>query len=91
MEIRVEFFGIPRARAGVAETVCNAPAGRLSAGELLTQLADRFPDLAAACFEGDRLAAQYAMNIDGEQFVDDPQTTLRAGQAVLIMSADAGG
>lgn len=85
--IRVEFFGIPRNRAGVAAVECAANC----LGDLLLALARRFPSLATDCFAGDRLREGYAANLNGDQFVTDSATPLGDGDCVLILSADAGG
>jgi sulfur-carrier protein len=87
MPVTVELFGIPRERAGVSST--TAEAARL--GELFRALAAPFPRLAEACFDGDRLRTGYIANLNGERFVSDPATPLADGDAVLILSADAGG
>ena len=87
MSIRVELFGIPRHRAGVAETTAEGP----DLGGVLGDLALRFPGLAESCFDGPRLRPGYVANVNGDQFVTDPQTQLCAGDALLILSADAGG
>ena len=87
MTVRIELFGIPRERAGVAET--TAEGARL--GEVLVDLARRFPRLADACFRHQRLQTGYVANLNGERFVTDPSTPLKPGDALLILSADAGG
>jgi molybdopterin converting factor small subunit len=69
----VEFLGVPRQRAGVAELVVEA--GTL--GQLLETLSDRLPSFVA--------------NLNGDEFISDPGTPLRADDYVLILSADAGG
>ena len=51
MLIQVEFFGIPRARAGIEKTTANGSC----LGEVLAELATRFPELAETCFDGRRL------------------------------------
>ena len=45
MSIHVEFYGIPRSRAGTAD----AAAEGATLGEVLSHLARQFPDLAADC------------------------------------------
>jgi len=85
--VRVELFGIPRQRAGQANLEAQ---GRLL-GEVLDDLARRFPGLAECCIERSRLRAGFVASLDGQRFVTDPETQLAPGQAVLIMSADAGG
>jgi molybdopterin converting factor small subunit len=87
MAITVEFFGVPRERAGVKAT--TATGGTL--GELLLGLETRFPHLAANCLESGRLKPGFAANLNGERFVSDPDTPLASGDTLLILSADAGG
>jgi molybdopterin converting factor small subunit len=87
MQVRVELFGIPRARAGIAHTTAAGPC----LGDVLIDLASRFPELATECIDGRRLRAGFTANLDGERFVTEPNTRLRDGETVLILSVDAGG
>jgi molybdopterin converting factor small subunit len=87
MPITVELFGIARQRAGVAQT--TARGARL--GDVLADLADRFPALAESCLDGGQLQPPLIANLDGRRFVRDPETRLTAGARLLIMSADGGG
>jgi molybdopterin converting factor small subunit len=82
----VEFLGVPRQRAGVAELVVEAH----TLGQLLETLADRLPRLSEV-IDGDRLHPSFAANLNGDEFISDPQTPLGANDCVLILSADAGG
>jgi molybdopterin converting factor small subunit len=84
--MRVEFFGLSRERAGVAEAELQAE----TLGQLLGALAARFP-LLDDVIAGDRLAASFVANLNGHHFVSDPGTRLRPDDCVLILSADAGG
>jgi molybdopterin converting factor small subunit len=84
--MRVEFLGVPRIRAGVAETEVQAD----TLGQLLASLAIQFPAL-GELIAADRLRASVVANLNGDQFVSDPQTRLRSDDCVLILSADAGG
>ena len=86
-EVQVEFFGIPRARAGLAQT----PASAETLGELIEFLSLKFPTLGACCFEGKCLKPGYVANLSGDRFTTDPTTPLRPGDTVLILSMDAGG
>jgi len=85
--IRIEFYGIPRERTGVGsldvEADCVASA--------LRQVARDFPEFAARCMNGDRLAAGLIMNLNGEKFTSDPATRIQDGDSLLILSADVGG
>jgi molybdopterin converting factor small subunit len=87
MTISVELFGIPRQRAGVAKT--EAAGTRLD--EVVGDLARRFPRLAEECFSGGWLKSGTLVNLNGQRFVSDPATVLEPGDAILILSADAGG
>jgi molybdopterin converting factor small subunit len=87
MSIRVEFFGIPRQRAGVASTV--AAGARL--GEVFAGLEGQFPQLAKSCFRNGLLRPGYIANLNGQRFVTDPKTPLNPGDSLLILTADAGG
>ncbi len=85
--VTVELFGIPRARAGVAQT--SAAGHRL--GDVLADLAMRYPSLAETCIEGRNLRPGFTANLSGNRFVTEPETSLSDGDTVLILSLDAGG
>ena len=82
----VEFLGIPRERAGLAEL--EVEAGTL--GQLLGALAKQCPALGELITD-DRLHPSIAANLNGDEFVSDPNTRLREDDRLLILSADAGG
>jgi molybdopterin converting factor small subunit len=84
--MRVEFFGIPRERAGVNELEVQAK----TLGELFGMLAARFPSL-GELVQSDRLRSPILANLNGDRFVSDPATQLNEADCVLILSADAGG
>ena len=84
--MHVEFLGVPRQRAGVADLVIEA--GTL--GELLTVLSHRLPSLSEVIL-GDRLHPAFVANLNGDEFIRDPATALGSDDYVLILSADAGG
>jgi molybdopterin converting factor small subunit len=82
----VEFLGIPRQRAGLSELEVQAE----TLGQLLGTLASRFPAL-RELISSDRLHPSIAANLNGHEFVSDPQTALAESDHLLILSADAGG
>jgi molybdopterin converting factor small subunit len=84
--MHVEFLGIPRERAGVSEVEIDAE----TLGQALTTLAARFPALRELITPGG-LHASVAANLNGDQFVRDPDTSLGANDRLLLLSADAGG
>jgi molybdopterin converting factor small subunit len=87
MQVEVELFGIPRARAGTAQTTAVGSC----LGDVLADLAAKFPALGEACIEGRRLRPNFIASLGGRQFVTLPETPLSAGETVLLLSIDAGG
>jgi molybdopterin converting factor small subunit len=89
--MHVEFFGVPRERAGVASL--DVEAGTL--GQLWTTLAAQIPSLGnLICADGlnpARPTPSVVANLNGDRFVSDPGTPLKESDSVLILSADAGG
>ena len=82
----VEFYGVPRQRARIFELEIQAD----TLGELLGALARRIPSL-SEFMDSRQLHPSFAANLNGNRFVSDPRTPLRADDRVLILSADAGG
>lgn len=87
MLIRIELYGIPRHRAGVAAVEVEAQ--RL--GEALLQVGRQLPILNDVCLDSEHLRSGYLANINGRAFVSAPDTRLSPGDCVLILSSDAGG
>lgn len=89
MSIEVEFFGIPRLRAGVRRVTMSADqATQLS--DLFARLHHECPGFAAACLDGNQLRDGFIASIEGEVFTSQ-DVLVECGNSVLIMSADAGG
>jgi molybdopterin converting factor small subunit len=82
----VEFLGIPRERAGISELEIEA--GTL--GQLLGTLATRCPALRELITD-ERLHPSVVANLNGDEFISDPDTRLAKNDRLLILSADAGG
>ncbi len=87
MQVEVELFGIPRARAGTSRTTACGNC----LGDVLADLAKRFPALGEECIDGRRLRPTYTANLGGRRFVTSPETLLDEGETVLLLSVDAGG
>ena len=90
-EITVEFFGVPRRRAGVAGTVLEMSSEKVLLADLLTQLAAQFPGFADCLSEKQELRKEYVVNVDGDRFLSGGSEVISVGQTVLILSSDAGG
>jgi molybdopterin converting factor small subunit len=85
--VTVELFGVPRLRAGRAEV--EAPAGSVS--DVLAVVERTCPGLGRLRGADGRLSPHYLLSLDGRRFLGEPGETLRDGDHVLLLSADAGG
>jgi molybdopterin synthase sulfur carrier subunit len=85
--VTVEFFGIPRLRAGRAEL--SVAAGTVA--ELLAAVERACPGLAGLVQADGRLAPHYLLSNNGQHFVTDVCQALKPGDRLLLLSADAGG
>jgi molybdopterin converting factor small subunit len=82
----VEFLGIPRERAGVADLEIEAA----TLGQALDTLAARFPALRELIVGGE-MHPCLAANLNGNEFVADRERPLAPDDHLLILSADVGG
>ena len=87
--VRIEFFGVPRQRAGVAALEIQVT--NLTLGSVLHAAAIRLPEFGNRCLDGQRLKPGLIANLNGRTFTADPNATLTDGDSVLILSADVGG
>jgi len=83
----VEFYGIPRQRAGRAELTVTAR----TVGDVLAAVERACPGLAGLVQPGGRLASHYLLSVDGREFAADGQRRVKSGDRLLLLSADAGG
>jgi hypothetical protein len=84
--VTVELFGVPRLRAGRAEL--HVPAGKVA--EVLAAVERACPGLAGLVCDG-RLNPSFLLSVDGRHFVGDLAQSVRQGERLLLLSADAGG
>jgi len=85
-QVTIEFYGVPRWRAGRAELA--VPAGTVTT--VLAAIERDCPGLRGLMRNDGRLAPHYLLSINGERFLTDMEQ-LNAGDRVLLLSADAGG
>ncbi len=89
--VTVELFGMPRLLAGERAVTLAWRAG-LTVGDVPAQLVDACPALVGRVADATgALAGGLVFNLGGRNFVRDPATPLRAGDRLLLLSADAGG
>ena len=85
--VTVEFYGVPRQRAGRAEL----PVAAGTVAEVLHAVERDCPGMKGLMTAAGGLSPQYLISLDGEEFVTDFHRTLLSGSRVLVLSADAGG
>ena len=85
-DVVIEFYGIPRERAGRAELTVQAA----TVAEALAAIERACPGLRGVCVDG-RLAPHYRLALDGRQFITDVNQPLQSATRLLLLSADAGG
>lgn len=99
--IEVEFYGVPRLRAGTDR--CAVPAGTLT--EVLGALAVKLPGLVPDVVEleghnghnksnpprAGRVGRHVLVSLDGRVVLDDPGAEITDGQTLVLLSAQAGG
>src|SRR5437868_6273151 len=84
--LTVEFYGIPRERAG--RTELTAPAGTLA--EILSFVQVHCPRLHDLLLPESTLSPQYRVSLDGARFLTDLHEELPRNSHLLILSADPG-
>jgi sulfur-carrier protein len=86
-EVIVEFFGVPRLRAGRGEM-------RIATGtiaEVLKRVEYACPGLGGLMSTDGHVLPHYLLSIDGRRFVTDLAEVIGPDERLLILSADAGG
>jgi molybdopterin converting factor small subunit len=87
VEVTIEFYGIPRQRAGRPDLTVT---GR-TIGDILSAVETACPGLAGLVQKDGKLSAYYLLSVDGREFAADERQPLKQGQRLLLLSADAGG
>ena len=85
--MRIELFGIARARAGREALEVEAR----SLGDAIRALARECPGVVPEVVEGGRLTDGYLASLNGDRFVKDPKLRLATRDTLLILGAQAGG
>lgn len=85
--MRVELFGVLRHRAGVATVDVDAT----TLGQAVREVCRRLPQLDGVCDPSGRLTQPFLANVNGQQFVVDPETRLTPHDSLLLLSSDSGG
>ena len=86
-QVTVEFYGIPRQRAGRAELVVSAG----TVADALAAVESACPGLCGLVTQDGSLSPHYLLSIDGQRFLSDLDRPLRPEDRLLLLSADVGG
>lgn len=86
-EVVVEFYGVPRLRAGRDEMTVF---GR-TVGEVINAVRKACPQLTDLLRPDGRLSRHYLLSLDGQVFFTDLTEGVTAKSRLLLLSADAGG
>ena len=92
IQCTVELFGAARFLAHTREVSLTLPAGA-TFSQVYAALADKLPVLVGKVIDPDRarLFDGFACNVNGLDFIRTPAATVKAGDSIVILSADAGG
>jgi molybdopterin-guanine dinucleotide biosynthesis protein A len=92
VQCTVEFFGVAQLLAKT-RIISLALPREATYSHLFAALAKQLPILVGRVIspEGDKLVSGCACNVNGVEFIRNPTTKVKAGDKVLILSADAGG
>ncbi|MHC5011196.1 MAG: MoaD/ThiS family protein [Planctomycetota bacterium] len=85
--IRIELYEVARRLAGVEAIEVDAS----TLGGALREAGRRLPALEGQVLADGATAPHWRVSLNGKQFVDDPATPLADGDALLLISALAGG
>jgi molybdopterin converting factor small subunit len=87
--VLVEFFGVPRLKAGVSTLAVQAE----TLGEALLEVARLCPGLVGSVMttSDGNLHPAYTLNLNGDRFTTDPATLLTEGDRLMILAVDVGG
>jgi len=85
--IAIEFYGVPRLRAGTALFRLEAS----TVGQALREVGRVFPALEGSVLRQGMIHEVYKLSLNGDRFVSDPETPLTDGDVLLLLSADVGG
>lgn len=87
MSITVEFYGLPRQRAGRAEFTTAAR----TVNDALAAVRTACPGLSGLFLLDGRLNPHYLVSLNGERFVTDLSESLAPDARLLLLGTDAGG
>ncbi len=85
--VTVEFFGVPRMRAGRAGVEVEAG----TVADALIRSLEEVPGLAGIVSPGGQVGSAYRVCRNGEIFLGEQTQSLDEGDSLMLIAADAGG
>ncbi len=87
MSVVVELFGPARQRAGTPEVTVDGH----NLGQALQAVERACPALAGTVWSEGGLSPHCKVSLNGRRFVRDAELTLRHGDRLIVLAAEAGG
>jgi molybdopterin-guanine dinucleotide biosynthesis protein A len=89
---QVELFGVAKLRAKTSRLSIEL-AGSATLAEIFSAVAEKLPALVGTVIAPtrDSLVSGNACNVNGREFVTDPEFVIQPGDHILLVSSDAGG
>ena len=91
MKITIEYFGIPRQRVGIANEIYEFEQEEIGIQDVIRAVAQKHPAFEKHCMDGNTINRHLTVNLNGNQFFQSEDGIARDGDALLILSMDAGG
>ena len=91
MKITIEYYGIPRQRVGIAREFYEFDGEEMGIHDVIRTVAKKHPAFEKHCMDGDILNKHMVVNLNGNQFFQSEDGLAPDGDALLILSMDAGG
>ena len=85
--VTIELYGTARLRVGQAEVTVSASTPAVALAAAVREC----PAFAALLRPDGWVASAYLLSVNGEKFVTEPNETLRPGDRLVVLAADAGG
>jgi|TARA_B100000700_G_scaffold67186_2_gene74316 hypothetical protein len=91
MKIKIEYYGIPRQRVGIASEMLVFDHEQMGIKDIILTIARRHPEFQKHCMDGDEINKNFTVNLNGDKFYQVDDGFAQDGDSLLILSMDAGG
>ncbi|HCA48837.1 MAG: hypothetical protein CMM06_02490 [Rhodopirellula sp.] len=91
MKIKIEYYGIPRQRVGLASEILEFEGEQMGIHDVILAISNRHPEFQQHCMDGTRIDKNFTVNLNGDRFYQEDDGVAHDGDSLLILSMDAGG